>query len=388
MRVLLPPILEMRSVAPQWGQIGPSRPYPRLDPFVGRPRRGSAYLRELISWLCSNEISLHSLVRQVKYRLYSELGLYSANPILMTEGRLISVSRCGMGSGGRGSSFASEMRRRRPGGPSRVGPGVPMPHARPSIVGAISDPSKVAGPVTALYVENDVRPYEEIVTNGRPTGDGAEQASKHRARDAGNGGLAAIQDFEQASKPRGPRSAGPAGPRRPARPRYFRGASGLPRRSPLGRRRRNSGDGFPGPQRIRAAKRWLFAVVPAKRAGASASRDPYSAAYRECTGLSRSRGRQETLSDLSPPQPARCDIGAFADGAQLEPDRRARSPTRAWRRCRNRSRFAAMTRSRSPTAATASSMRRATTSGCSTKLLVVSTTPGMRIMSFGNGMLA
>src|SRR5580704_6985757 len=45
----------------------------------------------------------------------------------------------------------------------------------------------------------------------------------------------------------------------------------------------------------------------------------------------------------------------------------------------------AMTRSRSPMVATASSMRRATTSGCSTKLLVVSTTPGMRIMSFGNG---
>src|SRR5215472_5292767 len=45
----------------------------------------------------------------------------------------------------------------------------------------------------------------------------------------------------------------------------------------------------------------------------------------------------------------------------------------------------AMTRSRSPTAATASSMRRATTSGCSTKFEVVSTTAGMRIMSFGNG---
>ena len=45
----------------------------------------------------------------------------------------------------------------------------------------------------------------------------------------------------------------------------------------------------------------------------------------------------------------------------------------------------AMTRSRSPIAATASSMRRATTSGCSTKLLVDSITPGIRIMSFGNG---
>jgi hypothetical protein len=45
----------------------------------------------------------------------------------------------------------------------------------------------------------------------------------------------------------------------------------------------------------------------------------------------------------------------------------------------------AMTRSRSPTAATASSIRRATTSGCSTKLLVLSITPGMRIMSAGSG---
>src|SRR5579872_1926522 len=45
----------------------------------------------------------------------------------------------------------------------------------------------------------------------------------------------------------------------------------------------------------------------------------------------------------------------------------------------------ATTRSRSPTAATASSMQRATTSGCSTKFEVVSTTPGMRIMSLGNG---
>src|SRR5882757_5199399 len=45
----------------------------------------------------------------------------------------------------------------------------------------------------------------------------------------------------------------------------------------------------------------------------------------------------------------------------------------------------AMTRSRSPTAATACAMRPATTSGCSTKLLVDSITPGIRIMSFGNG---
>src|SRR5215470_12193015 len=45
----------------------------------------------------------------------------------------------------------------------------------------------------------------------------------------------------------------------------------------------------------------------------------------------------------------------------------------------------AMTRSRSPTAATASSIRRATTSGCSTKFEVVSTTPGIRTISFGNG---
>src|SRR5262245_7396203 len=44
----------------------------------------------------------------------------------------------------------------------------------------------------------------------------------------------------------------------------------------------------------------------------------------------------------------------------------------------------AMTRSRSPTAATASSIRRATTSGCSTKLVVVSITPGMRIISGGS----
>src|SRR5690348_3209072 len=45
----------------------------------------------------------------------------------------------------------------------------------------------------------------------------------------------------------------------------------------------------------------------------------------------------------------------------------------------------AMTRSRSPTARTASSIRRATTSGCSTKFDVVSITPGTRIMSFGSG---
>src|ERR1700730_6819390 len=45
----------------------------------------------------------------------------------------------------------------------------------------------------------------------------------------------------------------------------------------------------------------------------------------------------------------------------------------------------AMTRSRSPMVATASSMRRATTSGCSTKFEVVSTTAAMRIMSFCKG---
>src|SRR6185369_4276055 len=45
----------------------------------------------------------------------------------------------------------------------------------------------------------------------------------------------------------------------------------------------------------------------------------------------------------------------------------------------------AMTRSRSPIAATASSRRRATTSGCSTKFEVDSITPGMRILSLGKG---
>ena len=44
----------------------------------------------------------------------------------------------------------------------------------------------------------------------------------------------------------------------------------------------------------------------------------------------------------------------------------------------------AMTRSRSPTAATAVSMRCATTSGCSTKLLFGSITPGSKIMWSGN----
>src|SRR6185437_6953931 len=44
----------------------------------------------------------------------------------------------------------------------------------------------------------------------------------------------------------------------------------------------------------------------------------------------------------------------------------------------------AITRSRSPTAATASSMRRATTRGCSTKLLVESTTPGISVIDAGS----
>ena len=46
----------------------------------------------------------------------------------------------------------------------------------------------------------------------------------------------------------------------------------------------------------------------------------------------------------------------------------------------------AITRSRSPTTDTASSMRRATTSGCSTKLVVVSITPGISSQSLGSGL--
>ena len=45
----------------------------------------------------------------------------------------------------------------------------------------------------------------------------------------------------------------------------------------------------------------------------------------------------------------------------------------------------AITRSRSPTASTASCSRRETTSGCSTIFVVVSITPGISTMCFGNG---
>src|SRR5262249_44696045 len=77
------------------------------------------------------------------------------------------------------------------------------------------------------------------------------------------------------------------------------------------------------------------------------------------------------------PQPPRGDVGALAQPPPSAPHSRPAKVPKPQS-------VPAMTRSRSPTAATASSIRRATTSGCSTKLVVVSITPGMSIIPAGS----
>jgi hypothetical protein len=86
----------------------------------------------------------------------------------------------------------------------------------------------------------------------KSTGGAAEQAYKHRARDAlGLGGLAALRTSASfgVARRRGPRVR--LDLMRPARPRYFPGAADLNTASPA-------------PQRIGAAERWLFSNTEAR----------------------------------------------------------------------------------------------------------------------------
>src|SRR4029077_6814151 len=88
--------------------------------------------------------------------------------------------------------------------------------------------------------------------------------------------------------------------------------------------------------------------------------------------LFRPHSRAEAIS-----APSRIDLSLSQTTGSIPHSRRVKVP--------NPQSVEATTRSRSPTAATASSIRRATTSGCSTKLVVVSITPGTRIISLGSG---
>ena len=109
------------------------------------------------------------------------------------------------------------------------------------------------------------------------------------------------------------------------------------------------------------------------------SRDRYTGEFHASRPLARRAARgKRSLRHLLPPQPRDARSApsriAFSFGHTIQ----AATHSRPANVPKPQS-VDAMTRSRSPIAATASSMRRATTSGCSTKFVVDSITPGIRI---------
>jgi len=179
------------------------------------------------------------------------------NPIIppRCRGCLYSIFRCGAGSGGR------EIRMRRRCGVSArrskpLRPGAPAARHGASLTVAVGAGQTCGAPCGPKAV--DRRPSnskgEAGRLEGQSTGGDAEQAFKHRARDAlGFSGLAVLSVSTSLGVARRRGSRVQLGPWRPARPRFFRGGR-LIRRSPPGRRRKkevgpargppkNTGDG-------------------------------------------------------------------------------------------------------------------------------------------------
>ena len=187
-------------------------------------------------------------------------------PSLVTEGCLISVSRRGAGSGGRGipscRRCGTKSRRSKPlrpgaptarrGAPMTAGPatGHRLPAPRLGPQRWIGGPSNSRGKAGRLKRE---------VHRGR----GGANLKTPRAGRHGNGGLAALSDFDKPRCREASRSAGPSGPWRPARPRYFSRAAvsiGIRRTR---RRSKNTGNDarlfvIPGRERQRANPEFIF----------------------------------------------------------------------------------------------------------------------------------
>jgi len=198
------------------------------------------------------------------------------HPALVTEGCLYSIFRCGAGSGGRGTTPLSVGDAARgPGGPNRMVPARNATRHRAVMVGA-DGPSQASG--TGRNPQRwigrpDNRKREKGRLKGQSTGGHAEQAYKHRARDAlGLGGLAFARRHDaggnrtfdmprcrEASRPAGPSTFSlrtlrklecAPDPWRPARPRPV-----APKRT------RGGGFGnmaYPGP--AKEYGRWCLAV--------------------------------------------------------------------------------------------------------------------------------
>ena len=136
-----------------------------------------------------------------------------------------------------GEFLAAEMRFARPGGPSRTCPGATAARQGPLTAGRPAVWSEDCQPSSQGHIGGGSRPHDGVVnvTNGSTTEDLAEQAYKHRARDAL--GLADLRQYglRQASMSRGVEARGSEhfclrtprklecapDPWRPARPRFF-----------------------------------------------------------------------------------------------------------------------------------------------------------------------